>query len=267
MEKKRLRSYSNNGKFCLSRQKKNKKTSEHQKERLSKYNRRIKELEKKLKTYKEKLKENEVLRTKLKHGEKKILKLKEDIIHSKQQKVALSKKIKAKSNQYKIWMKEKEHKVKRIQKESRKIKHLMNKMKNQNSKQALVLKRSLLQEQILRKKLKTLTEKKPKVIIKRVNPSLTSSIYRMKSKTKGKTTAQMYRHLLKKKHNNKENLVPRDKKNHNNGKDNNKENIFPRDNKKHNNGKVLSKEKLKIDQTKKKSGLKPLNVKSYVCPT
>merc|ERR1712038_1057131 len=161
---------------------KNKKTSEHRQQMLNKYNKRIKELEKKLKTYREKLKENEVLRTKLKHGGEKIRKLQEDITKAKRSKVTLSKKIKTQSEQYRKWMKQKDDKMKRFQKESRKIHNMMNKMKTQNAKQANVLKRSLLQESILRKKLKTLTDQKPKVIVKKIiAPGLSHSSNRKKS--------------------------------------------------------------------------------------
>merc|ERR1711994_1130889 len=100
-------------------------------------------------------------------------------------------------------------------KESRKIHNMMNKMKPQNAKQANVLKRSLLQESILRKKLKTLTDQKPKVIVKKIiAPGLSHSSNRKKVKNTVKSTSIstsiMYRSLSKKKiYDDKENLAPK----------------------------------------------------------
>lgn len=247
-------------KMLLVQTEKSKKASEHQQQMLNKYNRRIKELEKKLKTYREKLKENDVLRTKLKHGGEKIRKLQEDITKAKRNKVTLSKKIKSQSEKYRKWMKQKDDKMKRFQKESRKINNIMNKMKTQNAKQANVLKRSLLQESLLRKKLKNLANQKPKVIIKRVAPGLSHSLNRKKMKNMVKSTSNststMYRSLAKKKTNDdKENLAPKSKKKQENRK------LIAKDKIKFGHDKIkVERGKIKFQQSKKKIGLKAINV-------
>ena len=77
-------------------------------------------MQQQLKQFRIKLKDSQALKQRLAQDERRIEQLKDEITKSKQQKVQLQQKMKARADSYSQWIKEKDDKVKSLTRASRK---------------------------------------------------------------------------------------------------------------------------------------------------
>lgn len=122
--------------------------------RIQRFADKVKTLESELSKFRGKLKTHERLKQQFKDNQKKIERLNAGIDKGKQNQIKLTRQMRDKAEIYRLWMKEKDNRVKSLMKESRKQKIQMQRLQDAMSKQTAVLKRASEERSHLQSKLR-----------------------------------------------------------------------------------------------------------------